>query len=164
MNSLVSCKHCHILLKNVFVYICDHFHMIWLQKCEIITYRNQSVIPFRVGRRKKKKKKFPALPLDTFGIILHRVSHLIEGQIKRSKVSLPLSLSVLLNLNLIPHYTRFVLLCVCVQILECLNLCVDCQVYFIYSLCLHFRSPKKRSEAHHCKISYLVVTIYHIVL
>lgn len=88
MNSLVSCKHCHILLKNVFAYICDHFHMIWLQKCEIITYRNQSVIPFRVGRR---KKKFPALPLDTFGIILHRVSHLIEGQGQRSKVSLSLS-------------------------------------------------------------------------
>lgn len=117
--------------------------MIWLQKCEIITYRNQSVIPFRVGR--KKKKKFPALPLDTFGIILHRVSHRIEGQVKRSKVSLSLthSLSVLPNLDLIPHYTCFVLLCVCVQILECLNLCVDCQVYFIYSLCLHFRSPKK---------------------
>lgn len=124
-------------------------------------------IPCR-QEEKKKKKKFPALPLDTFGIILHRVSHLIEGQIKRSKVSLPLSLSVLLNLNLIPHYTRFVLLCVCVQILECLNLCVDCQVYFIYSLCLHFRSPKKEVKLIIVKsviwwslyISYSTLTIF----
>lgn len=143
MNSLVSCKHCHILLKNVFVYICDHFHMIWLQKCEIITYRNQSVIPFRVGRRKKKKNSQHChwILLGLFYIVFHI---LLRGKLKGQRsLSLSLSLSVLLNLNLIPHYTRFVLLCVCVQILECLNLCVDCQVYFIYSLCLHFRSPKK---------------------
>lgn len=92
MNSLVSCKHCHILLKNVFVYICDHFHMIWLQKCEIITYRNQSVIPFRVGRREKKIKNSQHchwILLGLFYIVFHI---LLRGKLKGQR-SLSLSLT-----------------------------------------------------------------------
>lgn len=91
MNSLVSCKHCHILLQNVFAYICDHFHMIWLQKCEIITYRNQSVIPFHVGRRKFKKNSQHChwILLGLFYIVFHI---LLRGKVKGQR-SLSLTFS-----------------------------------------------------------------------
>lgn len=142
MNSLVSCKHCHILLKNVFcVHLWSFSHDMAAEVWKYYIQKSKChPIPCRQEEKKKKKSQHCHwILLGLFYIVFHI---LLRGKLKGQR-SLSLSLSVLLNLNLIPHYTRFVLLCVCVQILECLNLCVDCQVYFIYSLCLHFRSPKK---------------------
>lgn len=161
MNLLVSCKHRHILLKNVFAYICDHFHMIWLQKCEIITYRNQSVILFRVGRKKKKKfQHCHWILLGLFYIVFHI---LLRGKLKGQR---SLSLSLTFSAAKFGFNSSLHLLSCCVSVSRSWNvsifvLTVRSTLFIAY---VYISGLQKRSEVHHCKISYLVVTRYHIVL